>query len=76
MILTIVFLGYALVKFEHLIEFKNPDVTEFQENNFYDYQTSIDLNAIEFKFAFTVEGYLDQKIKDDPKYVKLLARIF
>ena len=25
--------------------------------------------------AFTFEGYLDKKIKDDPKYVKLLARI-
>ena len=75
-ILAIVFLGYTLVKFEHLIEYKNPDVTEFLEKNFYDYQTRIDLNEIGFKFAFTLEGYLDKKIKDDPKYVKLMARIF
>ena len=26
--------------------------------------------------AFAVEGYLDNEIKDDPRYVKWIARIF
>ena len=33
------------------------------------------MNEIGFKMAFTVEGYYDPRIKDDPKYVKLLARL-
>ena len=46
------------------------------EKNFYDYNTRINLYEIDFRMAFSVEGYLDEKIKDDPKYVKLLARMF
>lgn len=30
----------------------------------------INLDAINFKFAFTVEGYYDKKRKHDPRYVK------
>ncbi len=67
--LTIVFLGYASVKLQHLIDSKNPDIAEFEENHFYDYTTRLNLNDIGFKFAFTIEGYFDKKIKDDPKYV-------
>ena len=54
---------------------KNPLIAELKETNFYDFNTRINLNDIGYKMAFTVEGYLDGKIKDDPKYVKLLARM-
>ena len=33
------------------------------------------MNQILFKQAFTIEGYLDREIKDDPKYVKFISRI-
>ena len=76
MLVGVVFISYALLKFTHLVDKKNPLISELKLNNFYDYSTRVDMNEIGFKMAFTVEGYLDKKIKDDPKYVKLLARMF
>ena len=74
-ILGIIFFSYALLKLTHLMNKKNPLIAEIRESNFYDYHTRININEIGFKMAWAVEGYLDGKIKDDPKYVKLLARI-
>ena len=34
------------------------------------------MNDIGFKVAFTVENYLTREIKNDPRYVKYLVRIF
>ena len=74
-LLSVVFIGYASLKLTHLMDKKNPLIAELKETNFYDFNTRINLNEIGYKMAFTVEGYLDSKIKDDPKYVKLLARM-
>ena len=74
--LLIIFCGYSLLKLTHLKNKHNPRIGEITEHNFYDYTTQIDLDEIGFKMAFTVEGYLDSQIKDDPKYVKLMARMF
>ena len=46
------------------------------ERNFFDYQTKLDLTLIGFKMAFSVEGYLDSELKDDPRYVKYIVRIY
>ena len=34
------------------------------------------MNAINFRIAFTVEGYIDKKRKDDPRFVKYLVRLY
>ena len=75
-VLIVIFIGYATVKLTHLLDKKNPLIAERKQNNFYDSSTKVNFNEIGFKMAFSVEGYLDSKIKDDPRYVKLLARIF
>ena len=54
----------------------NPFISEMTENNIYDYSTRLDLNEINFKMAFSVEGYLDSQGRDDPRYVKYIVRIF
>ena len=36
----------------------------------------LNFNDIKFRFAFTIEGYLDREMKNDPRYVKYLVRIF
>ena len=36
----------------------------------------IDLNAINFKVAFAFEGYNDKELKDDPRFVKWIFRVF
>ena len=35
----------------------------------------LNLNDIGFRIAFAVEGYLDEKLRDDHKYIKYLARV-
>ena len=75
-LLSVVFIGYALIKLTHLLDKKNPLIAETKETNFYDFNTKVNLNGIGFNMAFSVEGYIDKKIKDDPRYVKLLARHF
>ena len=72
----VVFSIYAILKFTHLVGKKNPLIAELQEKNFYDFNTKIDFSEIGFKMAYTVEGYLDGKMKDNPRYVKVFARIF
>ena len=74
--LLVVFIGYALIKLTHLVDKKNPLIAEMREKNFYDYNTRISLKEIGFKIAFSIENYLSSKIRDDPRYVKVLARVF
>ena len=54
----------------------NPFISEMTERNIIDYNTRLDLNEIGFKMAFSVEGYLDSEVRDDPRYVKYIVRIF
>ena len=68
-------MSYAVLKLTHLIDKKNPMISQIRESNFYDFNTRININEIGFKMAFSVEGYLDKKNKDDPRYVKLMARM-
>ena len=54
----------------------NPNVAQMTEKNYYDYNEQLDLNEINFRLAFSVEGYHSREHKDDHKYVKYLVRIF
>ncbi len=74
--LIVVFTLYAVLKLTHLLTKKNPLIAETKETNFYDYNTRVNLDEIGFKMAFSFEGYIDDKIKDDPRYVRLFARMY
>ena len=73
MIMTLV---YGFIKFTHLMSKHNPFISEMTEKNFFDYNTRLDLNEINFKMAFSLEGYLDSVVRDDPWYVKYIVRIY
>ena len=67
---------YATIKLIQLFDRHNPNVTQFLERNVYDYREKLDLNEANFRIAFTVEGYLDRMMKNDPQYVKYLVRFY
>ena len=67
---------YATLKFSHLIDKHNPNLAQYVEPNVYDMNERLNLNDINFRFAFTIEGYLEKTMKADPAYVKYLVRIF
>ena len=70
-----IFLAYGAVKFGQMMSKHNPFISEITEINFFDIETKLDLNEIKFRMAFSVEGFLDKEIKDDPRYVKYIVRM-
>ena len=46
------------------------------ELDFYNFEEVLSLKEINFKIAFSVEGYVEREVKDDPRYVKYLVRTF
>ena len=74
-IMTLVF-TYAVIKGIHLAQGSNPIMSEVMIPGYHSPTDMINLNEINFRMAFTIEGYLERKRKVDPKYVKLLARLY
>ena len=51
-----------------------PFLQEIKVSEHYDKTDKLDLNEINYRIAFSFEGENDSKLKDDPRYVKILAR--
>ena len=69
-ILVGVLIAYGMMKLLQLLDKHNPNLAQYTETNVFDFNDQLNLNDIDFRFAFTIEGYLDQEMKDDPKYIK------
>ena len=67
---------YGVIKFSQMMSKHNPFISEMTEKNFLDYNTRLDLNEINFKMAFSIEGYLDNEAKVDHRYVKYIVRMY
>ena len=65
---------YAALKFQNLIARNNPAITEMKIPEYYPADHALELNEIGFKWAFTIEGIHDHKRRDDPRYVKIVAK--
>ena len=76
LVVMVVFLTYGLLKFMQMMDKHNPFISEMTEKNIFDYKTRLNLNEINFKMAFSVEGYLDNQVRDDHRYVKYIVRIY
>ena len=54
-------LAYSLVKFEHFINYDDPQINNYLVQDHFTQEDKISLNAINFDFAFTIEGFYDQE---------------
>ena len=70
LLLTLV---YTVIKLDELYSRQNPIISEWIIHDNIDPADVIDLNGIDFKFAFTIEGFYDKKRKDSHAYIKLLV---
>ena len=75
MLITIVVLAYAAVKFEHLTSRYSPNMssylTDIGENE------NMNLTQRNFRIAFSIENYNSDKfLKNDTDYVRWLFRIY
>ena len=74
LIITLVLI-YASIKLNQLIIRNNPNINETHIPDHYTIEDRINLDDIGFRMAWSVEGNLDKKNKDDPKYVKWIVRL-
>ena len=72
----ILMMVYSLTKLLQLLQRHNPQVASFSENGVLDPSFEFNFRDQDWRFAFVIEGFLDKEPKDDPQYVKGLARIF
>ena len=57
-----------------MIDKTYPFLQEFKVNEHYDFTDVIDLNEINYRIAFSFVNSSNKKLKDDPRYVKILVR--
>ena len=57
-----------------MIDRTYPFLQLFKVPEHFDSTDKLDLNLINYRIAFSFESAVDSKLKDDPRYVKLLAR--
>ena len=69
-------LSYALNKLVILIDRKDVSITEHRDISVYPLTKTVNVNEIGFRMAFTVENYLDNKLINDPRYVKWYLRMY
>ena len=68
-------IAYSAVKSIHLASGHNPVINVFTETNYYSAEDVVNLSESGFRMAFTVEGFVDQLAKRDPRYVKWFVRL-
>ena len=74
--MAFVLTSYGLVKLNHLLSKHNPQVNTFEKQLFYDETERLDFDQDDLHIAFNVESKDGSETKDDPRYVKMFARLF
>ncbi len=72
----IIALAYATLKMIDLIGRDYPNVNINTLPSYFDVTETVNVNEIGFRFAFTLENFLDNTKKDDPQFIKWLARLY
>lgn len=75
LMLTLLVLMYAMVKFDHLNSRFNPQMSSYLVDN--EKNEDLNLNERGFRVAFAIEDYYAPKrLKNDPTYIKWLFRMW
>ena len=69
-VIFVILLSYGSLKCFHLITKHNANVTIVEDLDVFDFSEKLNLNEVNFRFAFSVVGYHSREIKNDPRYVK------
>ena len=74
LIITLVVICYGLTKSTHLQSVRGATISTYEEKANSSPDNGLNINDRNLRFAFAFEGYLDRKIKNDPRYVKWIFR--
>ena len=72
--LTITIL-YGGFKVQHLVNRANPTVSTWKEESVITSDDVLNFRDSNVRFAWAIEGVLDLKLKNDPRYVKTMFRL-
>ena len=75
LVIMITTLAYTSLKFTELYTRADPFINETKIPDYYAQSDTLDLDKINFKFAFSIEGYYDVKNKNDPRYLRQYLRM-
>ena len=76
LIIAVIVLVYATTKTTHLSSVYGQTIsTYFEDANNNSIESALNLNFRDLKIAFAFEGYLDNKLKFDPRYVRIIFRL-
>ena len=75
LLITVVMMSYAFMKFNHLIDKHNPNISLLNEVGIYDSSEVLTFEDINFRVAFSMVNYFSRATLDDPRYLKYIARL-
>ena len=56
-VISVVLLIYAVIKLIQMVDQENPNISSLLDKSVFDFNEQIGLNEIDFRLAFSVEGY-------------------
>ena len=65
---------YAILKCIQLLNRENPTINDYPIEEYFGVAETVNLNEIEFKFAFSYRNRETHSLVDDPRYVKYIVR--
>ena len=65
---------YAILKCIQLLNRENPTINDYPIEEYFGVAETVNLNEIEFKFAFSYRNRETHSLVDDPSYVKYIVR--
>ena len=72
----IILVFYGSLKFSQMVTRAQPQVNDTILPSHLENSETLNLNEINFKFAFTINNFQTGVTKDDPHYVKWIARLW
>ena len=67
---------YAILRLIVLMRGSNPQINVITSRNLIQNDEILNLNEMNYRMAFVVEGFADKRRRSDPRYVKYIARIW
>ena len=75
-VILTVSLIYSIIKIVQMVNGDNPIISDLMLPSHYGPEDKLNLNEINFRLAFSIEGFVIRERKDDPRYVKWFVRLY
>ena len=74
LLITMQILGYAAITLVELVNRQNPSIVEVNISDHFDSKYRLPVQRVDQKFAISIRSYMTKKLRNDTRYIKLIAR--